>query len=248
MRDRRRVAAAQGRAYCASAWEDSDRRRRSISPRRASAPGARRLDTVDFSNLQRQILYSSRDVGAASSRRGRRLTFRSVRACAWSTRLLTSRCIDIICSKRRRRRRDNFPTRYLVNDACCSASRMPTAASFADGQASVFATKDGPCYRCCIGAAATDRAELRGRRRVKRAPGIGARFRRPRRSRSRAPGRALAGRLLLLDALVGVPRSSSARSGVPIGDRQTITALIDYDQFCASPVAQAATRRISARR
>ena len=112
------------------------------------------FDVVDFSNLQRQILYSSTDVGrrkveAAASR----LTSLNpeVRVVTHETPLTSANALDIL--------RDydvvvdgtdNFPTRYLVNDACVLLGKPNVYGSIFrfDGQASVFATKGGPCYRC----------------------------------------------------------------------------------------------------
>ena len=113
------------------------------------------FDVVDFSNLQRQILYSSTDVGRPQGRGGGRAGCRrSTRKCASSrtrrrcrppTRSTSCSDYDVVVDGA-----DNFPTRYLVNDACVLLG-IPNAYGSIfrfDGQASVFATKGGPCYRC----------------------------------------------------------------------------------------------------
>ena len=112
------------------------------------------FDVVDFTNLQRQILHGTADVGrkkldsAAETHRGDQPQ-RRIRK--FETRLTSANALDIF--------RDfdivvdgtdNFPTRYLVNDACVLTGKPNVYGSIFrfEGQASVFATKDGPCYRC----------------------------------------------------------------------------------------------------
>ena len=112
------------------------------------------FDVVDFSNLQRQILYSSADVGRRKVEAAAdRLTSLNpeIRVVTHETPLTSANALDIL--------RgygvvvdgaDNFPTRYLVNDACVLLG-IPNAYGSIfrfDGQASVFATRGGPCYRC----------------------------------------------------------------------------------------------------
>ncbi len=113
------------------------------------------FDTVDFSNLQRQVLYSTSDVGRPKLQGGGRTaarpesrTSRSSRTRRRSTRRTRSRFssdYDIIVDGA-----DNFPTRYLVNDACVLLGKPNVYGSIFrfDGQVSIFATKNGPCYRC----------------------------------------------------------------------------------------------------
>jgi adenylyltransferase/sulfurtransferase len=112
------------------------------------------FDTVDFSNLQRQILYSSTDVGrrkveAAASRLSSLNA--EVRVVTHETPLSSANALDILKNYDVVvDGADNFPTRYLVNDACVLLG-IPNAYGSIfrfDGQASVFATKGGPCYRC----------------------------------------------------------------------------------------------------
>ena len=113
------------------------------------------FDVVDFSNLQRQLLHgdATTSAGRSSSRR-RTTSTRSTRTCrSIPTRravVARTRCelfkdYDVILDGT-----DNFPTRYLVNDACVLTGKPNAYGSIFrfEGQASVFATKDGPCYRC----------------------------------------------------------------------------------------------------
>ena len=111
-------------------------------------------DAVDLSNLQRQIVHGTSDVGrpklASAADRLRdinphvRLESHEVTFSAGNAlELVTS--YDVIVDGT-----DNFPTRYLVNDACVLAGRPNAYGSISrfEGQASVFAMPDGPCYRC----------------------------------------------------------------------------------------------------
>ena len=112
------------------------------------------FDTVDASNLQRQIIHGTRDVGRPKidSARDRLLDINpNVKVIAYETRLTSANALDII-------REydvvadgtDNFPTRYLVNDACILLGKPNVYGSIFrfEGQASVFGAPDGPCYRC----------------------------------------------------------------------------------------------------
>jgi len=210
------------------------------------------FDVVDFSNLQRQILYSSADVGrrkveAAASR----LTSLNpeVRVVVHDTPLSSANALDIL--------RDydvvvdgadNFPTRYLVNDACVLLGKPNAYGSIFrfDGQASVFATKGGPCYRCLypeppppglvpscaeggvLGVLPGIIGTIQATEAIKLVLGI---------------GNTLAGRLLLLDALTMEFRTMKLRRdpACPVcGDHPTVTALIDYQQFCGIPSSTAA--------
>jgi adenylyltransferase/sulfurtransferase len=133
---------------------------------------------------------------------------------------------------------DNFQTRYLVNDACVLSGNKPNAYGSIfrfEGQASVFATKEGPCYRCLYpeppppglvpscaeGGVLGILPGLVGVIEViKLILGIGD---------------SLAGRLLLIDALGMSFRTLKLRKNpdCPVcGAHPTVTALIDYDQFC----------------
>ena len=112
------------------------------------------FDDVDASNLQRQILHGTADVGrpkVASARDRLKAINPNVTVETHHVRLTSANALDIlgrydvIVDGS-----DNFPTRYLVNDACVLLGK-PNAygAIFRfEGQASVFAAKNGPCYRC----------------------------------------------------------------------------------------------------
>ncbi len=112
------------------------------------------FDVVDYTNLQRQIIHSTADVGrkkldsAADKLKGinpflNLQTFDTRLSSANAMELF--RDFDIIADGT-----DNFPTRYLVNDACVLSGKPNVYGSIFrfEGQASVFATEDGPCYRC----------------------------------------------------------------------------------------------------
>jgi molybdopterin/thiamine biosynthesis adenylyltransferase/rhodanese-related sulfurtransferase/molybdopterin converting factor small subunit len=216
------------------------------------------FDVVDFSNLQRQILYSSSDVGrrkveAAASRLS--ALNPEVRVVTHETPLSSANALDVL--------RgydvvvdgaDNFPTRYLVNDACVLLG-IPNAYGSIfrfDGQASVFATKGGPCYRCLypeppppglvpscaeggvLGVLPGIIGTIQATEAIKLILGIGT---------------TLAGRLLLLDALSMEFRTMKLRRdpACPVcGDHPTVTALIDYQQFCGIPAATAAAASTAA--
>jgi molybdopterin/thiamine biosynthesis adenylyltransferase/rhodanese-related sulfurtransferase len=112
------------------------------------------FDVVDFTNLQRQILHSTADVGrkkldsAAETLAG---INPQVEVRKFDTKLTSANALelfrqfDIVADGT-----DNFPTRYLVNDACVLTGKPNVYGSIFrfEGQASVFAAKDGPCYRC----------------------------------------------------------------------------------------------------
>ena len=112
------------------------------------------FDVVDFTNLQRQVIHTTADVGrpkleSATEKIKAINPFVNVRA--FETRLTSANALDlfrdfdIIVDGT-----DNFPTRYLVNDACVLAGKPNVYGSIFrfEGQASIFATKEGPCYRC----------------------------------------------------------------------------------------------------
>src|SRR5215510_12029915 len=112
------------------------------------------FDVVDYSNLQRQLLHTTNDVGRSKLESARSKvaalnphvqidTYEEALSSENAMRLFKG--YDVILDGT-----DNFPTRYLVNDACV-LSGIPNAYGSIfrfEGQASVFGTKDGPCYRC----------------------------------------------------------------------------------------------------
>ena len=112
------------------------------------------FDVVDYTNLQRQIIHSTNDVGrkkldSASDKLKALNPFLNLRTfdmkLTSANALELLREFDIVADGT-----DNFPTRYLVNDACVLTGKPNVYGSFFrfEGQASVFATEEGPCYRC----------------------------------------------------------------------------------------------------
>lgn len=200
-------------------------------------------DCVDLSNLQRQILYGSSTVGqpkvdVAKSRLGDLNP--AVQVDVHPVRLTSANALEIISgydvvvdgS-------DNFPTRYLVNDACVMLGKPNVYGSIIrfEGQASVFGTAGGPCYRCLFRdppppELATSCEEggvfgvlpgligvIQATETIKLLLGLGD---------------SLAGRLLLVDALrmrfhtVALARDASC----PACGTREITQLMDYEAFC----------------
>jgi adenylyltransferase/sulfurtransferase len=112
------------------------------------------FDTVDSSNLQRQIIHGTNDVGrpkiASATDRLRDIN-PHVNIVAYETRLTSANALDIIRDYDVvADGTDNYPTRYLVNDACILLRKPNVYGSIFrfEGQASVFGAADGPCYRC----------------------------------------------------------------------------------------------------
>ena len=112
------------------------------------------FDVVDFTNLQRQVIHSTSTVGKPKLDSAReRLSGLNphIEIATYETALSSQNALDlfrdydIIADGT-----DNFPTRYLVNDACVLLGKPNVYGSIFrfEGQASVFATEDGPCYRC----------------------------------------------------------------------------------------------------
>jgi adenylyltransferase/sulfurtransferase len=202
------------------------------------------FDAVDFSNLQRQVLYSTDDVGRPKLRAaGDRLRGLNpnVRIVPHETALNSANALDIfrdydiIVDGA-----DNFPTRYLVNDACVLLGKPNVYGSIFrfDGQVSIFATKGGPCYRCLypeppppglvpscaeggvLGVLPGVVGTIQATEAIKLILGV---------------GQSLIGRLLLFDALEMSFRSLKLQRDreCPVcGDNPTVTQLIDYEQFC----------------
>ena len=112
------------------------------------------FDVVDSSNLQRQIIHSTKDVGRPkldSAEEKLKALNPHMKIVKFNTMLLSNNAMeifkdfDIVADGT-----DNFPTRYLVNDACVLSGKPNVYGSIFrfEGQASVFATEQGPCYRC----------------------------------------------------------------------------------------------------
>lgn len=202
------------------------------------------FDAVEASNLQRQILYGTSDVGRskleAASERLHELN-PHVEVEQHDVRLTSENALDIIDDYDVvADGTDNFPTRYLVNDACVMTGTPNVYASIFrfEGQVSVFATEDGPCYRCLyeeppppglvpscaeggvLGILPGFIGTLQATEVIKLLTGI---------------GEPLIGRLLMVDALkmdfrtLNVPTNPEC----PVcGDNPSVTELIDYEAFC----------------
>ncbi len=210
------------------------------------------FDTVDLSNLQRQILHGTTDVGRSKLASAKDMLHRlnpHVKVVPHEVALSSQNALDlfrgydVIVDGT-----DNFPTRYLVNDACVLLG-IPNAYGSIfrfEGQASVFATKDGPCYRCLypeppppglvpscaeagvLGILPGLVGTIQATETVKLILGI---------------GETLAGRFLIYDAMRMRFRELTLRKDpdCPVcGTHPTVTALIDYDQFCG--ITPAATQ------
>jgi sulfur-carrier protein adenylyltransferase/sulfurtransferase len=212
-------------------------------------------DTVDYSNLQRQILYGTADVGRAKLEAARaRLSDANpeVRLTTHDARLTSANALeiladyDVIVDGS-----DNFPTRYLVSDACVLLGKPDVYGSIHrfEGQVSVFHAGRGPCYRCLYRdppppelVPSCEQAGVLGV-----LPGIvGALQAAEAIKLVLGTGESLVGRLLLVDALTMRFRELTlARDpDCPVcGDQPTITALIDYDTFCGvTPRSEVAGR------
>jgi sulfur-carrier protein adenylyltransferase/sulfurtransferase len=213
------------------------------------------FDTVDFSNLQRQVLYSTGDVGRPKLQAAaERLTGLNpnVKVVAHETMLNSSNALeifkhyDIIVDGA-----DNFPTRYLVNDACVLLGKPNVYGSIFrfDGQVSVFATKNGPCYRCLypeppppgLVPSCAEGGVLGV------LPGVVGTIQATEAIKLIIQsGDPLIGRLLLFDALQMRFRALKLQKDreCPVcGDNPTVTKLIDYELFCGiTPAVKAADK------
>jgi sulfur-carrier protein adenylyltransferase/sulfurtransferase len=205
------------------------------------------FDTVDASNLQRQIIHSTSTVGklkvdsAEIMLKGLNPFLNVVKH---NTMLTSANALeifkdyDVIADGT-----DNFQTRYLVNDACVLTGKPNAYGSIFrfEGQASVFATEEGPCYRCLypeppppglvpscaeggvLGILPGLVGVIQATEVIKLILGIGD---------------PLIGRLLLVDALGMNFRTLKLRKNPDCpacGTHPTVTELIDYDQFCGIP-------------
>ena len=202
------------------------------------------FDIVDFSNLQRQIIHGTADVGRSKLASAKdRLhdinphidiqTYEVALSSANALKLFEP--YDVILDGT-----DNFPTRYLTNDACVLLGKPNAYGSIFrfEGQASVFATKDGPCYRCLypeppppglvpscaeggvLGVLPGIIGVIQATEAIKLITGI---------------GEPLVGRFLIYDALKMRFRELKFRKDAdcPVcGTHPTVKALIDYEQFC----------------
>jgi molybdopterin/thiamine biosynthesis adenylyltransferase/rhodanese-related sulfurtransferase len=202
------------------------------------------FDVVDYTNLQRQIIHTTADVGRKkldSAAEKLKAINPFLNICKFETRLSSDNALelfrdfDIIADGT-----DNFPTRYLVNDACVLTGKPNVYGSIFrfEGQASVFAAKDGPCYRCLYSdppppGLVPSCAEggvlgiLPGLVGVIQATEVIKLI--------LGKGDPLIGRLLLIDALGMKFRELKLRKNPDCpacGTHRTITKLIDYNEFC----------------
>jgi sulfur-carrier protein adenylyltransferase/sulfurtransferase len=202
------------------------------------------FDVVDSSNLQRQVTFTTQDVGKPKSEAAKaRLSALNpaIEIEAYETRLTSDNALelfrdyDIIVDGT-----DNFPTRFLVNDACILLGKPNVYGSIFrfEGQATVFGYPDGPCYRCLypeppppglvpscaeggvLGVLPGIVGSIQAMETIKLILGAGD---------------PLVGRLLLFDALAMRFRELKLKKNpdCPIcGKNRTITKLIDYEEFC----------------
>jgi len=209
------------------------------------------FDTVDASNLQRQILFDTTQVGRPKvDGAGERLTSlnHDVEVIPCRERLTSDNALalfqdfDYIVDGT-----DNFPARYLINDACVLLGKPYVYGSIFsfDGQASVFGTPNGPCYRCMLPVPPTPEEVptgsdvgvlgvlpgvvglIQATETIKLILGV---------------GQPLVGRLLLFDALDMRFREIkiAKRPNCPMcGEKREIHSLIDYEEFCNLPAAVA---------
>jgi len=202
------------------------------------------FDVVDASNLQRQIIHSTKDIGRKkidSAAEKLSALNPALRIVKHETMLTSANALeilkdyDVVADGT-----DNFPTRYLVNDACVLLGKPNVYGSIFrfEGQASVFATKEGPCYRCLypeppppglvpscaeggvLGILPGLVGVIQATEVIKLILGNGS---------------PLIGRLLLVDALNMRFRELKLRKNreCPVcGDNPTVKELIDYQHFC----------------
>ena len=203
------------------------------------------FDTVDFSNLQRQIIHGTSDVGRSKAESAKETIERinpNVEVVLHNTRITSENALDILAQYDIVvDGTDNFPTRYLTNDACVLLKKPNVYGSIFrfDGQASVFAPHlNGPCYRCLypeppppgmvpscaeggvLGVLPGIIGTIQATEILKLALGKGS---------------SLIGRLLLFSALEMKFREVRLRRDpqCPLcGENPTITKLIDYNIFC----------------
>lgn len=204
-------------------------------------------DVVDFSNLQRQVIHGTKAIGKpkVESARDRLLDLNPlIRVDAYNEPFISSNAMEIAnkfdilidCT-------DNFPTRYLINDVCVFLGKPNVYGSIYrfDGQASVFHSKEGPCYRCLfpeppppgivptcaeggvLGVLPATIGSIQANEALKLLLGIGD---------------SLIGRLLIYNAFelsfdfVRLKKNPKCRVCGPDAD---IKSLMDYEGFCGVP-------------
>jgi len=202
------------------------------------------FDVVDNSNLQRQVTFTTADVGKSKAEAAKaRLSALNpaIEIKSFDTRLTSDNALelfknyDIVVDGT-----DNFPTRFLVNDACVILGKPNVYGSIFrfEGQATVFGYPGGPCYRCLypeppppglvpscaeggvLGVLPGIVGSIQAMETIKLILGTGD---------------SLVGRLLLFDALAMRFRELKLKRNPECpacGDHRTITKLIDYEEFC----------------
>ncbi len=205
------------------------------------------FDVVEASNLHRQVIHGTNDIGRSkldSAEESLKAINPNTKIVKFNTRLSSENALeifkdfDVVADGT-----DNFPTRYLVNDACVLSGIPNVYASIFrfEGQASVFATEDGPCYRCLypeppppglvpscaeggvLGILPGLLGIIQATEVIKLILG---------------QGEPLVGRLLLVDALAMRFRELKLhknRDCPACGTHPTVTKLIDYAEFCGLP-------------
>jgi molybdopterin/thiamine biosynthesis adenylyltransferase/rhodanese-related sulfurtransferase len=206
--------------------------------------GVMDFDVVDVSNLQRQVAHRTQDIGTSKAKSARRAIQDlnpGVVVEIYEEGITSANALEIIAKYQVViDGTDNFPTRYLVNDACVFLGKVNIYGSIYrfEGQATVFDAKRGPCYRCLyaeppppgevpscaeggvLGVLPGTIAMIQATEAIKVITGM---------------GEPLIGRLLLYDALSMRFRERRLRKmpTCPVcGEHPTITKLIDYQQFC----------------
>jgi len=214
------------------------------------------FDNVDVTNLQRQILHGTKDVGRPKLQSARERIADvnpHVRLETYETALTSKNALDILSGYDIVvDGTDNFATRYLVNDACVLQGKPNVYGSIFrfEGQASVFALPDGPCYRCLfpeppppglvpscaeggvLGVLPGLVGTIQATEAIKLIVGA---------------GEPLKGRLLLIDTLGMQFRTVNVRKDptCPACGTHEIQALIDYEQFCGIRAAEAEPRAVA---
>jgi len=204
------------------------------------------FDTVDLSNLQRQIIHSTERIGMLKTESAKKTIAAlnpDVNVTTYNERINSQNIkklfegYDYIVDGS-----DNFATRFLINDACVLMNKVNIHGSIFrfEGQATVFDPKNGPCYRCLypeppppglvpncqeggvLGVLAGIIGNIQAVETLKLVLGI---------------GESLSGKLLIYDALNTEFRKLKLKRDVncPVcGDNPTIKALIDYEEFCGT--------------
>jgi molybdopterin/thiamine biosynthesis adenylyltransferase/rhodanese-related sulfurtransferase/molybdopterin converting factor small subunit len=210
------------------------------------------FDVVDETNLQRQVIHGTKDVGRPKIDSAAETMMDInpyLEIAKYETALTSANALeiikdyDVVVDGT-----DNFPTRYLVNDACVLLGKPNAYGSIFrfEGQSTVFHYQDGPCYRCLypeppppglvpscaeggvLGILPAVIGSIQATETVKIILG---------------KGETLSGRLVLYDALNMKFRELKLRRNpeCPVcGDNPTVTELIDYQQFCGIPQQAAA--------